>query len=247
MPIHSVDTTFSRDSLATFRGTVSDSSGNPIRLATIVIDGNLVTTYSRGDGSFGPVALLAGHHRMAVAATGYNMLGVDFNIVAKASARFTVTMMADGTRLPTVKVTGTRGLFEEPKYFGFEHRRETGTGRYIDDRQIASAGFPAVTELLRDLGGVTLKPVSTNYGTTAYVLQMRGSVGLYGICTDPAIYLDGSQVALAANDPAALDHLIRSNEIAGIEVYPGASSVPPEFNAAEATCGAIVIWTKDGT
>ena len=241
------DTTFTRDSLATFRGTVTDSTGTPVRLASIVIDGDMVTTYSRGDGTFGPIAIPPGHHRIVVGSAGYRMLGADFNIVAKARANFAIKLIPDGTRLPEVHVVGERNLFPsgEPRFSGFEHRRETGTGRYIDARQISARSSPPLSELLRDLAGVALHPVATTAGTTVYQIQMRGAVELEGICTSPAVYLDGAQVELVSGDAGALDHLVQSRDIAGIEVYPGASSIPPQFNAGGAICGAIVIWTKD--
>jgi len=247
LPETALDTSFTRDSLATFRGTVTDSAGAPVRLASIVVDGDMVTTYSRGDGSFGPIAIPPGHHRIAVGSAGYRMVGADFDIVAKANARFAIKLVPDGTRLPEVHVVGQRNFFpsEEPKFSGFAHRREVGTGRYIDAQQISARANPPVSELLRDVGGVTLHPVSTTAGTTSYRIQMRGAVGLAGICTSPALFLDGAQVELVTGDAAALDHLVQSRDIAGIEVYPGASSLPPQFNAGNTACGAIVIWTKD--
>jgi TonB-dependent receptor-like protein len=243
----SVDTSFTRDSLATFRGIVTDSAGTPVSLASIVIDGDMVTTYSRGDGAFGPIAIPPGHHRIVAGSGGYRMLGADFNIVAKATAKFAIKLVPDGTRLPAVHVVGDRDLFpsDEPGFSGFEHRREVGTGRYLDAQQISARSNPPVSELLRDVAGVTLHPVSTTAGTTAYRVEMRGAVGLKGICTSPALFLDGEQVELAAGDANALDDLVRSRDIAGIEVYPGASSLPPQFNFGGASCGALVIWTKD--
>jgi len=247
LPATAIDTSFTRDSMATFRGSVTDSTGTPIRLASIVIDDEMVTTYSRGDGTFGPIAIPPGHHRIVVGSAGYRMLGADFNIVAKAAARFAITLVPDGTRLPEVHVIGERNLFpsNEPRFSEFERRRQSGTGRYIDARQISARSNPPVSELLRDIGGVTLYPVSTTAGTRFYRVQMRGAVGLTGVCTSPELYLDGVQVELPSGDADALDHLVQPREIAGIEVYLGASSIPVQFNAGDAGCGAIVIWTKD--
>ncbi|WP_423924497.1 hypothetical protein [Candidatus Palauibacter sp.] len=33
-------------------------------------------------------------------------------------------------------------------------------------------------------------------------------------------------------------------EVAGVEVYKGPASLPAEYGAADARCGAVVIWTK---
>ncbi len=41
-----------------------------------------------------------------------------------------------------------------------------------------------------------------------------------------------------------VEGMIRSEEIAGIEVYARASERPMEFREMFDTCGAIALWTK---
>jgi hypothetical protein len=53
-------------------------------------------------------------------------------------------------------------------------------------------------------------------------------------------FLDGA--AVAAGTPV-LDNLAPNN-VAGIEVYRGASETPIQFDYGRASCGAIVIWTR---
>ena len=56
------------------------------------------------------------------------------------------------------------------------------------------------------------------------------------------VYLD--QVALPT--PFNLDLLPSPKEIAGIEVYAGAATIPPQFNGFNRGCGVIIVWTRDG-
>ncbi len=242
------DTGFVSDSAASLRGSVTDSSGAPVQRATILVDGDAVTTYSRGDGSFGPVLIGAGHHRVTIAAPGFRMLGADFDVVAKAAPKLTVTMIPDGTRLPEVHVAGRHDLssFEAPRFSGFAQRRANGTGRYLDEGEIAARAYPPLSELLRNMPGIALHPMMSN-GMVTEAVVMRAAGGVAGLCMTPLVYLDGSQVMIEKGDAFALDHLVPPQEIAAIEVYPGASSVPPQFNSTVgAACGVIVVWTKDG-
>jgi hypothetical protein len=37
---------------------------------------------------------------------------------------------------------------------------------------------------------------------------------------------------------------IMTNHVTAIEFYAGPATMPPELNATQGTCGALVIWTK---
>jgi hypothetical protein len=60
-----------------------------------------------------------------------------------------------------------------------------------------------------------------------------------------SVYVDGS-LALGAGrrDPVSIDELVRPGEIAAVEVYPSAASVPAEYTGTTGRCGAVVIWTR---
>ena len=57
----------------------------------------------------------------------------------------------------------------------------------------------------------------------------------------PQYYLDG--MLLSATDP--LD-VINPHHIEAIEAYPGAASVPQQFNATGSACGVILLWSRSG-
>jgi hypothetical protein len=44
--------------------------------------------------------------------------------------------------------------------------------------------------------------------------------------------------------PGDLDAFVRPEEVAAIEVYPGGSTMPVEFQTSGADCAAVVVWTK---
>ncbi|MEX1183198.1 MAG: hypothetical protein WEF86_08165 [Gemmatimonadota bacterium] len=59
---------------------------------------------------------------------------------------------------------------------------------------------------------------------------------------------DGAQLPTAETTPLlgmSIDDLVRPLDLEAIEVYRGPSEMPAEF--ARGTCGAIVLWTRNGS
>ncbi len=67
-----------------------------------------------------------------------------------------------------------------------------------------------------------------------------GTVSL-GACP-MTVYLD--QVPMPT--PFNLDLLPSPKHIAGIEVYGGSATIPPQFSGFNRGCGVILVWMKDG-
>ena len=59
------------------------------------------------------------------------------------------------------------------------------------------------------------------------------------------VYLNGQLTIRADREQdLGINELVFPNEIAGLEVYRDASSLPAEFFGSRPQCGAVVIWTK---
>jgi hypothetical protein len=109
--------------------------------------------------------------------------------------------------------------------------------------------------------------------SAVYVVSSRGSATFenesptFGKNCPIAVWLDGVPVYRGldrgpTNSPAfpgrASPEMVRSrldeppfdinsimtNHVAAIEFYAGPATMPPELNATQGTCGALVIWTK---
>src|SRR4051812_13679867 len=145
---------------------------------------------------------------------------------------------------------------------GFEARRKGGTGQVLDrggiDRRGAgcAAGpfgpLPPIqraptpktgaTELFRKFPSINVSPSRTSSLTEYYALSAReGGNPQVGACP-MQVYLD--RVPLPT--PFNLDLLPSPKDLAGIEVYSGAATIPPQFNGFNRGCGVILVWTRDG-
>ena len=108
---------------------------------------------------------------------------------------------------------------------------------------------------------------------SVFVVSSRGAATImhespiFGKNCPVAVWLDGVPVyrgldrAVSSGDPAfggarsapqtgRIDeppfdiNSIMTNHVAAIEFYAGPATMPPELNATQGTCGALVIWTK---
>lgn len=63
------------------------------------------------------------------------------------------------------------------------------------------------------------------------------------------VYLDGTKLTSRAGlenfqEAMRIINGIPVPEIAGIEIYPGAATVPGEFAGLDTNCGVLVVWTR---
>ena len=68
--------------------------------------------------------------------------------------------------------------------------------------------------------------------------------GVMSLC-EPSIVIDG--VRLPDLTGADLNMMVSPEELAGMEVYTSAGTVPAQFKGlsqASMRCGAVVVWTK---
>ena len=124
----------------------------------------------------------------------------------------------------------------------FESRRHFGIGEFMTRDEIEKKNPVFATELFRKFGTVNVAPSHTRAIAEYYALSKReGGGASLGACP-MTVYLD--QVALPT--PFNLELLPPPKDLAGIEVYAGSSTTPPQFSGYNRGCGVILVWTKDG-
>lgn len=114
---------------------------------------------------------------------------------------------------------------------GFYERREQGFGHFITPEQIEKRAVFEPADLLRTIPGV--RTVKDPFGTR--VLFSRGPRD----CV-PTIYLDAARVA----DSTSIEQMVAAEDIAAVELYTRATTVPLEWGGTGAGCGVVVIWTR---
>ncbi|HET7372485.1 MAG TPA: hypothetical protein VFJ20_03845, partial [Gemmatimonadaceae bacterium] len=182
----------------------------------------------------------AGQYLVIVKRVGYHPTSGVIDVPPSDTVRLAYTLdKLRPNELETVVVTANS---PSSRMVGFEARRKAGVGEFMAADQINARNSVFTTELMRNFKSVNVSPNHANAITTYYALSHReGGNPNTGACP-MQVYLD--QVPLPT--PFNLDLLPPPRDIAGIEVYAGAATIPPEFNGYNRGCGVILVWTKEG-
>ncbi|MGI8507909.1 MAG: carboxypeptidase regulatory-like domain-containing protein [Gemmatimonadaceae bacterium] len=219
-------------------GTVKDTAGQAIRAAAVRLD-SLGWRAVSATGAFTFTDVPAGRHVLEARSLGFNPHAWSVTVRPDHSAVAPLPLQHVNMLKGVEIVAHADASLLDPTGFTQRRLRNSG-GSYIDQKQIEQRGAQRMTDVLRSLPGVELHPVSNEYGSRDYVLIMRGTATARGESCPIQHYLDGQPFTQSDN----IDRLISPHEVSAVEVYPGASQVPPQFKGPTSRCGVIAIWTK---
>lgn len=133
--------------------------------------------------------------------------------------------------LDTIRVSAQRVFSRDVT--GFEQRKRTGFGRYIDRAEIDRQRPFRTTDLIRMMPSVYVEP--STFGATVW---MRG---ISGTRCRPAVYLDGVLFAAEFGD---IDVLTIPDELEAVEVYTRATQAPGMYADMRGGCGSVLLWSR---
>jgi hypothetical protein len=225
----------------TIDGFVSDTGLAPLHAAFFSIVGTNVRIGTGPNGRFRVAKIPVGRYLVVVRRVGYHPISATIDVSASDTLRLAYTLeKLSATELEPVVVTERAPVLRLRE---FEARRRAGIGQFMDQDEIERKNPVFATELMRKFLGLTVSPTHSSAITEYYALSTReGGNPSLGACP-MQVYLD--QIPLPT--PFNLDLLPSPKEIAGIEVYAGSSTIPPQFNGYNHGCGVILVWTRGGT
>jgi hypothetical protein len=227
-------------SLGVVDGIVSDSNLVPLQAAFVSILGTKIRVGTGPNGRFRITSIPAGTYLIIVKRVGYHPTSAAVDVKASDTLRLSYTLnKLRPEELDPIVVTAKSPTMRMAE---FEARRKVGVGEFMtaDEIERRNSAFP--TELFRKFKSVNVSPDHTGPITQYFALSAReGGNPSFGACP-MQVYLD--QVPLPA--PFNLDLLPPPRDIGGIEVYAGASTIPPQFSGFDRGCGVILVWSKDG-
>jgi hypothetical protein len=145
-----------------------------------------------------------------------------------------VLVEIDAYLLDTVRVAAARQL-EAAERAGFDRRRRSGTGYFLDESVFDTLQANSFKELVRRVPGIRFTRGNTLADTWREHLEFTS--GQAGPCT-PVVYLNGTRLVHGAD----LDEMIHPASVRRLEVYFRGVAVPAEF-ASNQNCGVLAIWT----
>jgi hypothetical protein len=117
-------------------------------------------------------------------------------------------------------------------------------GTFITREDIERRNPSQITDLLADVPGVRLS--AGGIGANSRLVSMTRATSFSGGRCPVQVWIDGMLATRGQTEGVPLDDLATPTILEGIEIYRGASTIPPEFISPESRCGVIALWTRRG-
>lgn len=229
--------------LAVIDGIVTDTLLRPLGSADVSVVGIGARVVTSENGRFRMLQVPAGQYLLVVRRIGYAPTSGIIQVPDADTVRLSYTLVRSDRMLDTVRVKERRVTM---RMLDFEVRRKQGQGQFITLEEIERRGSLQASDYMRSMRGVEVSRVTTQAfaGTQVYSRREGGGFDAGGqqqYCAMQVV-LDG--IILPRNFD--LDLLPPPKQIAGIEVYTGAATIPPQFGGPDRRCGLVAVWTRDG-
>jgi len=235
-------------------GVLRDAAGRPLAGAAVRLDA-LAAVQTDAQGRFRFRSVTAGEHRVGVthASIGSREVAVRLpgnaaELELRAGAGAGAALSASVQRVVQLAGIGARaqarraGLDAQ----GFYDRQKMGIGVFLTDERLQRVTGGKISNVLRSVPGVSVSTVG-GLQRKSFAMGRRGTTGISiaNACWMD-VYLDGALVAgvdLGETGSMSLDDLPLAQAEA-VEVYRGASEIPPAYRGSTSACGVILIWTR---
>ncbi len=235
---------------AEFAGIVTDSAGQPVADAEVVISALHKSLLTTQRGEFRLRDITPGTYTVLVRKVGWGPLNVllTFGVNQTVEHRVILTRV---TVLEEVTVTAPSNL---PWKREFEENRRLGLGHFLTREDLAKREGQTVEALMAEMPGAD---VMLGRGSRAWLTNRRGPRGtpfspggedsLFGARPGcyANVYLDNLPIFIARPGESLFDlHSISVDRIEAIEYYAGPAQTPLKYSSLRSQCGVIVIRTR---
>jgi len=221
-----------QQSVGAVSGFVRDSGGKPVVSVEVHALRQPFFTRTDTNGAYHLGGLAAGKAQLQFRRLGYEPMTQD---VVVSSATQSVDVVLDAVpaelaALVTESASRAREMLRD-----FWNRREQGYGHFITRADIENSRPANLSDMMRRIPGMQLIPQPV--GNEA-VLRFARNAG--GHDCPPQYFVDGVMTRGYNIDD------MPPQDVEGIEIYPGVSTVPPQFKSITGTsaCGVVVIWSR---
>jgi len=229
-----------RPATGTVIGIVRARNGGLISASTVAAVGTENSVQADAEGRFTFSSVAAGSRIFEARAIGFKPVQLQATVVPGGTSRLEFILGEPAQLLDPIAVAGSSYLAT----IGFDRRRKTAQGHFLDEEDIERSGATRTEEVFRTVPGVQLRPSGMGY--VVEFQRGRGQITnprLSNYCA-PSYYVDGNYFPLPPN--AAVTLPMVPAEILAIELYSNTSSAPLQYQRRDSGCGIILIWTRRG-
>lgn len=224
-------------------GIVTDTLLQPLNAADVSVVGAGARVVTGANGRFRLLQVPPGQYLLVVRRIGYAPTSGIVEVPVADTLRLAYTLARSTFALDTVRTNSRRVTM---RMADFEARRMQGMGQFITQEEIERRGSIQTSDFLRYMRGVQVSVNTTQAFAGTQVYSRREGGGFDANQQQQycpmQVLLDGIILPRYFN----LDLLPPPKQIAGIEVYSGAASIPPQFGGVDRRCGVVAVWTRDG-
>jgi hypothetical protein len=205
----------------------------PIPGVEVVLLQRAGAVYSDSLGVFKILNVPTGKRALHFRRLGFEPKSIDADITQGQTLALKVMLDAFATEIEGMTVeeqTRRRQLLSD-----FYDRMSRGFGHFITREQIEKRDPMNLSDMMRMIPGAKIIPIAGSGQST-----LRFTRAQMGRDCPPQYWVDGVK-AYNLN----IDDIVPT-DVEGIEIYPGASTVPPQYNTREGNtiCGVVLIWTR---
>jgi hypothetical protein len=187
-----------------------------------------------------------GSYHIRVGRTGYARTTPRLVTGAHSYINVEVRLKSDAVLMAPLTVVARSSALTSPVLDNFHERMRLGMGTYITREDMQRMRPYAVSDVVTRVPGLFM---ASSGGTGRHIFSGRTQGSAPGC---PAqIYVDGfllnpvSRIS-GETEGMTLDEAVRPQDVEGIEIYHGLSTVPAEFLTTESRCAVIAVWTRRG-
>jgi hypothetical protein len=206
-----------------------------IRGAAVTIDHTIEAGNTDSAGIVRVPDLEDGGHIIEVVARGYQAYFDNF----VTGARIPQPIQLELLPVAASDTAKTKGQKTDLTFAGFAARRGKGQGKFFNGAQLSAASGRPLANLLKTDAAAFLAEGPRGESLLALRSATKAATPCYA-----AVVRDGLRIyPFAGANPPDLDKIF-AEQLAGLELYEKPAAVPAELHDA-ATCGALVLWTRD--
>jgi len=224
----------------TLAGRVTTDGGAAVGRAQVQAMGTNFFTQTDTLGRFRLSDLPVGPYFLRARKVGYEPVVFGVTIVRGDTVDATVTLTqfsaARGQNMDTIRVTADGDRMSR-RLQGFDQRKRSGRGLFVDRNEVMLRRPQNLTDLLRGRASIQVERNSQTGEAVVYGPRLSISSGFCAL----ALIIDGT---LIQNAQGGIDSYVPVDMIAAVEVYNSGTSVPSEFARLGTDCGAIIVWTR---
>lgn len=214
-------------------GMVSDSGGRPVAGASVDVVDTDIRAMTNTAGRYVLPEVWPGRTAVRVRRVGFAPEILNIAVASGDTTRADFMLGAVATLAKTqVTANANRGKMAE-----FNERRSRGVGLYVTRADIERRQPASMSEMLRNLPGVSVSQRS-DAGPKPVHMDRSAASSKSGVC-HVQLYVDG----LPYPDGSVDD--FPPETVEGVEIFRGASEIPASFRTRDAGCGLISVWTRD--